>query len=133
VDDLPTFPAFFCYSFDNKTMEKKKIIDERGRLFGKINILDFMVLFFIFACILPMTYFGYRLYKRPNVPVPVKVEPPPEIKVGVSRKWLNEAKVIEEKYAIEIIPIEEYQHYKEYIDAFGQFEKPKKEKRWYQF
>lgn len=36
-----------------------KIIDEKGRLFGKINLIDFLVLMFLF-CLMPMAYFGYR-------------------------------------------------------------------------
>jgi len=38
-----------------------RIINEQGRLFGKINIIDFIVLVFIFIA-LPAVYFGYKLY-----------------------------------------------------------------------
>ena len=38
-----------------------KIIDEKGRLFGKINIIDFLVILFLF-CIIPVFYFGYRIF-----------------------------------------------------------------------
>jgi len=37
-----------------------KVIDEKGRLFGKINIIDFFVIIFLVSLI-PMFYFGYRL------------------------------------------------------------------------
>lgn len=47
------------------------IIDAKGRLFGKINIIDFLVIVF-FALILPVFYFAYKIYKRP----PVNVEVP---------------------------------------------------------
>lgn len=36
------------------------IIDEKGRLFGKINIIDFLVIVFLVSLI-PMFYFGYKL------------------------------------------------------------------------
>lgn len=36
-----------------------KIIDEKGRLFGKINVIDFLIIVFL----TPMLYFGYRLYE----------------------------------------------------------------------
>lgn len=39
-----------------------KIIDEKGRLFGKINIIDLLVVMFLLS-LLPMFYFGYRLAK----------------------------------------------------------------------
>jgi len=41
-----------------------KIIDEKGRLFGKINVIDFLVILF-FICLTPMFYFGYKIiYKN---------------------------------------------------------------------
>ena len=44
-----------------------KIIDERGRLFGKINVIDFLIVLFLF-CLMPMFYFGYKiLTKKPEV------------------------------------------------------------------
>ncbi|MBL7197038.1 MAG: DUF4330 domain-containing protein, partial [Candidatus Omnitrophica bacterium] len=44
-----------------------KIIDERGRFFGKINIIDFLVIVLL-LCILPVGYFGYKiLTKEPEV------------------------------------------------------------------
>ncbi|MDP1853080.1 MAG: DUF4330 family protein [Candidatus Omnitrophota bacterium] len=41
-----------------------KFIDEKGRLFGKINVIDFLVLFFLF-CLVPMVYFGYKIFTKP--------------------------------------------------------------------
>lgn len=43
-----------------------KIIDEKGRLFGKINVIDFLVLLLLLSFI-PMFYFGYKLFKKPTV------------------------------------------------------------------
>ena len=43
-----------------------RIIDENGRLFGKINVIDFLVILFLF-CFTPMLYFGYKLFYRPVV------------------------------------------------------------------
>ncbi|HDZ77092.1 MAG TPA: DUF4330 domain-containing protein, partial [Candidatus Omnitrophica bacterium] len=40
-----------------------KIIDEKGRLFGKINIIDFLVIV-VFVCILPMFYYGYKIFSK---------------------------------------------------------------------
>ena len=37
-----------------------KIIDEKGRLFGKINVIDFLVILFLLS-LTPMFYFGYKL------------------------------------------------------------------------
>ena len=37
-----------------------KIIDEKGRLFGKINIIDIIVVVFLLS-LLPMVYYGYRI------------------------------------------------------------------------
>ena len=46
-----------------------RIIDDRGRLFGKVNLLDFLVIIFLFF-LLPMFYFGYRLSaKASQLPV----------------------------------------------------------------
>jgi len=42
-----------------------KIIDEKGRLFGKINIIDFTVIF-LACCLIPMFYFGYKILKKPS-------------------------------------------------------------------
>lgn len=40
---------------------KIRVIDNKGRLFGKINILDFLVLVFL-ICLAPLTYFGVEIY-----------------------------------------------------------------------
>lgn len=47
-----------------------KIIDEKGKLFGKINIIDFLAVLFLLS-LLPMFYFGYRLsrIKPPEVEI----------------------------------------------------------------
>lgn len=37
-----------------------KFIDERGKLFGKVNIIDFFVILFLLSFI-PMIYFGYKV------------------------------------------------------------------------
>lgn len=43
-----------------------KIIDEKGRLFGKINVIDFSVILFL-ICLMPFFYFGYKIFiKRPE-------------------------------------------------------------------
>ncbi len=40
-----------------------KIIDEKGRLFGKINVIDFLVILFLLL-FTPMFYFGYKLFNK---------------------------------------------------------------------
>lgn len=40
-----------------------KMIDEKGRLFGKINIIDFIIILFLLFFI-PMSYFAYRIYNK---------------------------------------------------------------------
>lgn len=50
-----------------------KIIDEKGKLLGKINVIDFLVLLF-FLSLTPMFYFGYKIFnKKPpqNTPAPI--------------------------------------------------------------
>lgn len=49
-----------------------KVIDDKGRLFGKINVIDFIALFFL-LCLVPMLYFGNKIFNK-NI-VPVKGEP----------------------------------------------------------
>lgn len=57
-----------------------KIIDEKGRLFKKINIIDFFVLLFIVGFILPSGYFGWKIYTR-KPPAPASAPAPaPEIR-----------------------------------------------------
>lgn len=53
-----------------------KIIDEKGRLFGKINVIDFLViLFFIF--LVPMSYYTYKIvYQKPPKQETPKQETP---------------------------------------------------------
>lgn len=44
-----------------------KIIDEKGRLFGKINVIDFLAILFIIGLV-PMFYFGYNIFTaRPKI------------------------------------------------------------------
>lgn len=45
------------------------IIDRKGRLFGKINVIDFLVILLL-VCILPVFYFGYKITNRPAVNIP---------------------------------------------------------------
>ena len=40
-----------------------KILDEKGRLFGKINVIDFLVILFLF-CLFPLFYFGYKVFTK---------------------------------------------------------------------
>lgn len=40
-----------------------KIIDEKGRLFGRVNVIDFLVVLFFFF-LLPAFYFGYKAFSK---------------------------------------------------------------------
>jgi hypothetical protein len=42
------------------------MIDEKGRIFGKINIIDLSVILFLF-CLLPIFYFGYRIWAKEHL------------------------------------------------------------------
>ncbi len=48
-----------------------RLIDEKGRIFGKINVIDFLLILFLLS-FTPMLYFGHKLLtKKPVVEVPV--------------------------------------------------------------
>jgi len=45
-----------------------KIVDEKGRIFGKINVIDFIIVLCL-VFLIPMFYYSYRIifiYKEPN-------------------------------------------------------------------
>lgn len=48
-----------------------KVIDDKGRLFGKINIIDFTVLLFMIT-VIPVFYYGYKIITKKNEVVAVK-------------------------------------------------------------
>lgn len=61
-----------------------RLIDEKGRLFGKINVVDFLVILSL-TCLIPTFYFGYKLLNR-------KAEAPPPkelIKMEVDCKLIK--------------------------------------------
>ncbi len=39
------------------------LIDDKGRLFGKWNIIDVLVIMFL-LCTMPMFYYGYKIFTR---------------------------------------------------------------------
>ncbi len=43
-----------------------KIIDEKGRIFGRISVIDFLVILFLLS-LTPMLYFGNKLLEKPIV------------------------------------------------------------------
>jgi len=52
-----------------------KIIDDKGRLFGKINLIDFLIILFL-LCLTPAFYFAYKiLYKKPASTKPASTKP----------------------------------------------------------
>lgn len=68
-----------------------KIIDEKARLFGKINVIDFFALLFLIS-LLPMFYFGYKIFTKK----PEKIlEPNKFIEVEINAKFIKvEPKVL---------------------------------------
>lgn len=61
-----------------------KIIDEQGRLFGKINLIDFLVIVF-FLSLTPMFYFGYKIF-NPKPPHKVNKE---FIEIKIATKFVK--------------------------------------------
>ena len=45
-------------------------IDKKGRLFGKINIIDLFVVGFLLFIVGSMGWFGWKIYKYPKKPQP---------------------------------------------------------------
>ena len=43
------------------------LMDDKGRLFGKINILDFLVIIFLLS-LTPCLYFGWKIYTKQSAP-----------------------------------------------------------------
>ena len=64
------------------------IVDERGRLFGKINIIDFAVVLFI-AVLIPLAYAAFVLFRTPAPRV-----------VSVSPSTVPFARDVEQKVAV---------------------------------
>ncbi|MFH1202726.1 MAG: DUF4330 family protein [Candidatus Omnitrophota bacterium] len=107
-----------------------KIIDENGRLFGKLNIIDFLIIVSL-ICFITMFYFGYRLFSaKPKFSKKdfieevfdcqfIKLEPQIAKLISVGDKELNESgEVIGEiislgevgpyEYKIKVGPKEEF-------------------------
>ena len=62
-----------------------KIIDEKGRLFGRINIIDFLVMLILCGAI-PLFYLGYRILNKHVV----IVEAPKEIReIEINAKFIK--------------------------------------------
>lgn len=52
-----------------------RLIDDKGRLLGKINIVDFMIILFI-LCLSPLFYYGYKISRMKSLAcVEVKQSP----------------------------------------------------------
>ncbi len=54
-----------------------KFIDNRGMLFGKVNIIDFLVVIFVLS-LTPMVWYGYRIFHFPesynsNIPATITI------------------------------------------------------------
>jgi len=65
-----------------------KLIDERGRLFGKINLIDFLVIISLF-CFIPVIFFTYRILSNRPVAVVVEEEPLEFIETEINCKFIK--------------------------------------------
>ena len=105
-----------------------RFIDEKGKLFGKINIVDFLVIIFFF-CLVPAFYFGYKIIThKPMVPLRkefveieldcqlVKLEPELLKLISVGDKGLNDSG----QAVGEIISLGESGPYKYELDIGGE-------------
>lgn len=72
-----------------------KIIDEKGRVFGKINIIDFMVILFL-VFLTPMFYFGYKILNAKKNVVVVEHKRMIQVEVKFSNILLEVANVVKE-------------------------------------
>ncbi len=46
------------------------LIDEKGRLFGKINVIDLAVIIFILSLAIPLVYYSWRIaHERKNTSI----------------------------------------------------------------
>ncbi len=68
-----------------------KVIDEKGRLFGKINIIDFLVIIFLLS-LTPMFYFGYKISKQKGIEIKAQEQQPTPkefIKITINCKFVK--------------------------------------------
>ncbi len=73
-------------------MKYLRAIDERGRLFGRLNVIDALVLIFV-GLLIPLGYAAVWLL-RPPTPAIVSIDPPrllagPDLRVRVTGKDLR--------------------------------------------
>ncbi len=61
------------------------LIDEKGRLFGKINIIDFLLILFLFV-IIPISWSAYKILKKPQA---VILKPKEYIEVEMSCSFIK--------------------------------------------
>lgn len=65
-----------------------KLIDEQGRLFGKINVIDFLAILFLFLMV-PMFYFGYRVFTKKSPREMTSTYTPIEIELSCDLVKIN--------------------------------------------
>lgn len=65
-----------------------KILDAQGRLFSKINIIDFLAIMFLLS-LTPMFYFGYKIFNKK----PPALPPPQTQESAASPKTIIETEV----------------------------------------
>lgn len=54
-----------------------KIIDEKGRLFGKINAIDFLAVLFL-LCLTPVFFFAFKVFVKQPAPLVTSEIPKPD-------------------------------------------------------
>ena len=57
-------------------ISKIRVIDEQGRLFGKLNLIDFLVILFFFYSSMQICFFGYKIINKKKImdkPLPLEL------------------------------------------------------------
>lgn len=72
-----------------------KIIDEKGMVFGKINLIDFLVVLFI-VFLTPIFYFGYKILNTKENIVVIEQKRIIQVEVKFSNILLEVANVVKE-------------------------------------
>ena len=58
------------------------LIDDKGRLFGKWNIIDFMVVVFL-LCLTPMFWYAFKLFRlQPKTTIEIQIKEYEELKAS---------------------------------------------------
>lgn len=66
-----------------------RVIDEKGRLFGRINVIDFLLVLFLIS-LTPMFYFSYKIfYGEPSLPKAQQEVHKELIEIRIEGRFIN--------------------------------------------